>query len=407
MMLANKVLPKDRVTLARVVNKSLGRLDEISEQAKKQAAEDAAKEPRERLNISNLLMRAKSGVRLEAESFASAVSLLKDPQQLQKLTTEHTEDLKALDLIADGSVLTPEDMVEMGIVNEESKKGMSVLQNVNATNEITEQDVEDVALFIRSVRKDGSQVTPNDALVVIREARKRAGANPLEALAKLTTQNTADLTGLGPVLDGVKLTPEQLAGMGVVDEEAKKGMSVLEGIRATNDIGEQDVGKVMSLLRSVRKDGSVVTTNDALVVIREAMKRAGRPSTNELFATKTSGTASNDVSSISEVATAAAQVVIHQRSRNIDPLMALDAPQRAAWNRSQTGLVVTAVMAFSGGNAMAIVNGEMVHTGDVVSVTSEGQAFQWRLAALSARGVIWEPVVGRQNEIGSALIRWQ
>jgi hypothetical protein len=103
---------------------------------------------------------------------------------------------------------------------------------------------------------------------------------------------------------------------------------------------------------------------------------------------------------------AAAKVVIHQRSRNVDPLMALTAPQRSAWNRSQTGLVVTAVMSFSGGNAMAIVNGEMVHTGDIVSVASEGQTFPWRLAAFAHNSVIWEPVVGR-NENESTLIRWQ
>jgi hypothetical protein len=301
-------------------------------------------------------------------------------------------------------------MAEMGIVSEEATKGMNVLEGVNAATEITAQDVEDVAIFIRSMRKDGSEVTANDALVVIREARKRAGANPLEALVKLTAQNTADLTGLGPVLDGERLTPEQLTGMGIVDEGAKKGMSVLEGIRATNDIGEQDVGKVMSLLRSVRKDGSEVTTNDALVVLREAMKRAGLSPSNMPWLTPSTNVVATTtlvVGSTSTVEKAALRVVIHQRTRKVDPLMALDAPQRAAWNRSQTGLVVTAVMAFSGGNAIAIVNGEMVHTGDLVSVMSEGKTFQWLLADFTARGVIWEPVVGGKNEDESTLIRWQ
>ena len=408
MMFANKVLPKDRVTLAQVVLTSMGRLDEASEWAKKQAAEDAAKGPRERMTMSNLLVRAKGGLRLEAESFVSAVALLQDPEQLARLTSEHTEDLQALDLIADGDTLTPEDMAEMGIINEEAEKGMTVLESVNATNEITAADVEDVALFIRSIRKDGSDVTANEALVVILAARKRAaGRSPLEELIKLTAQNTADLTGLGPILDGMKLSPDQLSGMGIADEGAKKGMSVLEGIRGTNDIGAQDVGSVMSLLKSMRKDGSEVTTNDALVVIREAMTRAGRSPTNAPWLTSSVPSHPLVVSSTSAVKKAATKVVIHQRSRNIDPLLALSAPLRTAWNKSQTGLVVTAVMAFSGGNAMAIVNGEMVYTGSVVSVISEGRAFTWRLATLNAHGVIWEPVVGRQSENKSSLVRWE
>lgn len=410
MMLVNKGLPKDRVTLVRMINKSMGRLDELDELAKKQAAEEAAKGPGERMSISNLLMRAKGGLRLEAESFVSAVALLKNPEEFQKLTSEHTEDLKALDLIADGGTLTPEDMVDMGIVNEKATKGMNVLESVSATNEITAQDVEDVAIFLRSMRKDGSEVTANDALVVIREARQRAGANPLEALIKLTTQNTADLTGLGPVLDGKTLTPEQLTGMGIVDEESRKGMSVLEGIRSTNDIGEQDVGKVMSLLKSVRKDGSEVTTNDALVVIREAMKRAGRSSTNESWLTlSTNAIAAKPlvVGSTSTVKKAAAKVVIRQRSRHVDPLIKLDPEERAAWNKSQTSLVVTAVMVVSSGNAMAIVNGEMVCTGDVVSVASQGKTFRWRLAEFNSTTVIWEPVVGAQKGNESTLVRWQ
>jgi hypothetical protein len=406
MKIANKVLPKDRVTLVSVVQKSLGRLDEASEWAKKQAAEEAAKGPRERMTMSNLLVRAKGGLRLEAESFVSAVALLKDPEQLARLTSEHTDDLKALDLLADGETLTPTDMVEMGIINEQAEKGMTVLESVNATNEITAADVEDVALFIRSIRKDGSEVTANDALVVIREARKRAaGRSPLGELVTLTAQNTADLTGLGPILDGGKLAPEQLAGMGVADEGAKKGISVLEGIRGTNDIGEQDVESVMSLLKSMRKDGSEVSTNDALVVIREAMKRAGRSPTNEMFAIKASGIASNAMSSTSEVAMA--KVVIHQKVRKLDPLLALGDAERSAWIRSQTGLVVTAVMALRKGNAIGIVNGEMVHTGDLVSVISEGRTFAWRLAGFGSGGVIWEPLVGGTNENESTLIRWQ
>ena len=411
MALASRVLPDNRVTLLNVVRKSMGRLDEVSELAKKQAAEDAAKGTGKRLNTSNLLLRAKSGLLLDAESLSSAVSLLKDPKQLAALTSEHTEDLAALDLIAGGELLTPEDMAEMGIINAEAKKGMTVLQSVNATNEITEQDVEDVALFIRSVRKDGSAVSANDALVVIREARKRAAARtPFEELVQLTTQNTADLKGLGPILDGGKLAPEQLASLGIAGEGAKKGMSVLEGIRGTNNVGEQDVRSVMSLLKSMRKDGSQVSTNDALIVIREAMKRAGRSPTNAPWlALSTNSIVAKPlaVGSTSTVQKAAAKVVIQQRSRNIDPLLALGPLQRAAWNRSQTGLVVTAVMAFSAGNAMAIVNGEMVHTGDVLSVTSEGRSYKWRLATLNAHGVIWEPVVGAQSENKSSLVRWE
>jgi hypothetical protein len=408
MKLANRVLPEGRVTLAQSIKRSMGLIDQF---AGKPADPMTSGSLLKGGKISNLLMRAKSGVRLEAESFASAVALLKDPQQLQKLTMEHTEDLKALDLIVEGETLTPEDMVEMGVVNEEAKKGMTVLESVNATNEITEQDVEDVALLIRSVRKDGTQVTPNDALALILEARKRVGSrSPLETLVKLTTQNTADLTSLGSVLDGGKMAPEQLAGMGIDSEDARQGIGVLEGIRTTNDIAEQDVGKVVSLLRSVRKDGTQVTTNDALVVINEAMKRAGRSPTNLPWLTLSTNTMAAKplvLISSSAAATTAVRVVIHQRSRHIDPLLALDALQRAAWNRSQTGLVVSAVMAFSGGNAMAIVNGEMIHTGDIVSVTSEGQDFPWRLATLNGHVVVWEPVVNTQNGDESTLIRWQ
>jgi hypothetical protein len=404
MMVVDKALPKERVTLVKSIKKSMGLIDQFAGKDSDPIVSDNFLKG---VKISNLLTRAKGGLRLEAESFVAAAALLRDPRQLEMLTMEHTEDLRALDLIVDGETLTPEDMVEMGVVDEESTQGMRVLQSVNATSEITPQDVEDVALFIRHVRKDGSQVTANDALLVIYEAKKRAGANPLAALAKLTSHNTADLAVLGPILDGGKLAPEQMAGMGVVSEEAKMGMSFLEGIRGTNNVGERDVGSVMSLLKSTRKDGSEVTTNDALVVIYEAMKRAGRPVTNGLFATSPSNMASNVESDTTEMVNTATKVVIHQRSRNIDPLLALSSAQRAAWNRSQTGLVVTAVMAFSGGNAMAIVNGEMVHTGDVVTVASEGESFRWRLATLNANGVIWEPVVGKTNENASTLVRWE
>lgn len=253
--------------------------------------------------------------------------------------------------------------------------------------------------------------------------------NDPAAFKQLTTNNAEDLAALGVVMDGKPLTPEQMADLGIVTEDARKGAGVLQTRTATNAVTEDDVRSVVALLKSVRKPGPTVTAADAVYIISEARKRAAQVSTNVLSAALTnsvidveaeeaasssavcaaesSATSQSLVAAESATGGAAREEVVGVTSRYRNVWLELSPGQQAAWNASRTGLVVGALMASSSGKTLAIVNKALVNTGDVVSVFSAGRSYPWRLVSISVTGVTWRPVMGGQAPDGPAWVTWR
>ena len=177
--MANKSMPKGRVTLLGRTRLSLNLLSGIAGQ------------PGESVVPKDLLHKVKSGLLLEAGSYVSAIGLLNDPEAFKQLTTNNIEDLAALGVAMDGKPLTPEQLDDLGIVYEDARKGADVLQTMTATNVVTEDDVKAVAALLHSVRKPGSTVTAAEAVFIIGEARKRAGQIATNVLCVATSNSLA------------------------------------------------------------------------------------------------------------------------------------------------------------------------------------------------------------------------
>jgi hypothetical protein len=275
--LMDKSLPPGRITLVKKTKISMGILSEVTNQTGPP------------INTGELLQRAKSGLKLQAESVVLAVALLKDPDSLRKITAQHIEDLAVLDLLADGGMLTSEQLEELGIVHEDARQGARVLKYISATNEVSEQDVMDVVEFLKSVRKDGSEVTAEDAVIVLREAMNRAGrmsTNGLNvtnvaamygistsALVRVDGASTGDTTSVGQPSAIVELTNSNLVNAksipvnqvkdpfhGISPEVRKAWYRAQTGLVVTG---------VMAPLRGrayVVVNGGIVSTGDVVAV---------------------------------------------------------------------------------------------------------------------------------------------
>lgn len=190
--LSNYLLPSNRVTLLDHVRKSLGVIEEFAGQA---ASTDA-------VFTSNTLHNIKMGLILETEALAGAVYLLRNPSAIEEMTADHTADLKALDLITDGKMPSPEELKELGITEEEITAGRDALQRARNEEAVSEQDVRELARFMKSVRKDDAPLTANDIAFVVQEAKKRAGPRMAELLAAAQSGGTGSLHDASRLLAG-------------------------------------------------------------------------------------------------------------------------------------------------------------------------------------------------------------
>jgi hypothetical protein len=161
--LENSLLPKNRRTLVTQLQQTLGFIDTMS------GKEGAP------VFSSNTLHNAKMALKVEQQAIMGAIMLLKDTNSINELTGEHTANLKAMDLITDGKMPTPEQLKELGITDEEATRGRAALVRASGEEEISEQDVKDLAQFMKSVRHDKSEPTAADIAFAIRRARKLAG----------------------------------------------------------------------------------------------------------------------------------------------------------------------------------------------------------------------------------------
>ena len=251
--------------------------------------------------------------------------------------------------------------------------------------------------------------------------------NDPDAFKQLTPRNTEDLAALGIVMDGKSLTPEQLADLGIVYDDAKKGAGVLQTVTATNAVTEDDVRAVAALLKSVRKPGSSVTAEEAVFVIGAARKRAGKflaavagsaPTNAPVDVAAGSAAASSTVSAVVSPVTTQALAAAKSEAGKIqedpgakpryrDSWLVLSPQEQSTWNASRTGLVVEALISSRSGKTIALVNRTLVHTGDVVSVVSAGRTYAWRLASISTTGATWRPVLSGQNVEGPEWVTWR
>ena len=196
----DRILPDDRMTLARRVRISLGLMDRFADR------EGEAVFTKDTLRV------IKAGLKLESRAMVSAVSLLKDPAALSRMVASHQEDLDALGLIVAGETNTAEQLAEMGIVyapDDPARRGIDVLQHANQKAGFTDQDVEDVAMFLKSVRKDGSEVTASDVAIVVRDAMARAKAIEVGGMDDLQPNGLAgaETDSVGPSAEPVANDP--------------------------------------------------------------------------------------------------------------------------------------------------------------------------------------------------------
>lgn len=287
-LLSNWLLPKDRVTLLDRVRKTLGVIDQF-----------AGKESTP-VFTSNTLQNVKAALVLEQQAILGAIQLLRNPEAINEMTAEHTADLRALDLITDGKMPSPEELKELGLTDDDVTHGREALQRAGSSDAISEQDVQDIATFMRCVRKDQSDLKPDDIAFLIREARKRA---------------SPDLAAL---------------------------------IAAAQSGGTQDVA---SLVAQLGQAGSNAPA-------------AGPP---------------------------AAAPAAPERPVRVNPLSVMSTNERAAWLDSQ-GLLVMAGLIRNSGGKVALVNGELVRTGEVIRVDRGGRSFAWRLVDAEDYQAEWEAV---------------
>lgn len=172
MAVANTYMPPDRVALMQRVMVSLKFLDDFH-----------GKEG-EATFTTNFVKTLVSGMSVQKEAWLGAIELLRNPNAIKELTAEHEADLRALDLITDGKMPSPEELLELGVTDDELAKaqpGLKFLSEMESEKPATEQDVAAVAAFLKTIRKSGdADVSAADVAVVIREALKKREAEKLQ-----------------------------------------------------------------------------------------------------------------------------------------------------------------------------------------------------------------------------------
>jgi hypothetical protein len=297
--LEDKILPPNRITLVKRIKISMGILDEL------------ASLPTSHMSLKDQLATAKSGLRLELEAVASALSLLKDPDAVKGMTAGHTADLDALGLVVNHEAPpTPEQLASMGIVYEKAKPGLDVLRGMTATNAVTADDVRNVAALLKSLRKDGSEVTAKDAVALILEAQKRAGelrgqkpsAMPTNAfpatspeLPALSSITTTAAQAVGPIVATVTHPSSNPAGAeATMDTRLIHNTDPFSAVTATNRSAWQ-ASRSHLVVTALMRHGN----GETLAMVNGELVRLGNivqvKSAGRTFSWRMAGTSSNNV----------------------------------------------------------------------------------------------------------------
>ena len=268
--LFNVMLPKDRVTLVKKTKLSLGIL----------AAPPI--QPAKPVGKSHLLFQIKSGLKLEKEAFVTAVAILKDPSALAKMTAQHNEALAALDLLSDGKTLTPEELAQMGIDKKEQIAGYRVMKNISPTNEYTAEDVENVAAFLRAAHIGQTNVTAEDAALIMRAAMNRASTStPTEVLATYSNALTGNTSGnIGSSPQEVASTSTNLAmpsdDIALEPEGGAGGTQSITGLTATPGLPPEPLDEDPLLALDMDKRQAWLHSKTGLVVSAVMSRSRGR-----------------------------------------------------------------------------------------------------------------------------------
>lgn len=187
-MLADRLLPPDRVRVADQLRVTLGFFDEYAGRE----GDPVFTSARETMKM------MKMGLIMEQEALAAAIALLKNPEILDEMTADHQADLKALDLITDGKPPTPEELEMLGITmetNSNAHAGMELLRDAHAGKTYTEDDALIIASFIRTTRgtNDTSHITDQDVAVLLNAAIRKGEKRRAE---KLTEARRIMLAGI-------------------------------------------------------------------------------------------------------------------------------------------------------------------------------------------------------------------
>jgi len=72
-------------------------------------------------------------------------------------------------------------------------------------------------------------------------------------------------------------------------------------------------------------------------------------------------------------------------------------PAGQDWAHALEQVRIQGIVGGRNGKFFATVNGRVVESGDEVAVTFEGSTYRWKIRAISAKGIVTEPLSGRAD----------